>query len=104
MVKLPIILTDNMSMDNFLDFYERVKTLSKELGLTVRSVIESCNINYDSYNSYKRYGNYPKADEALLIANKLNTTVEFLVTGKPLNEQIKLKVLKERLTDIANSL
>ncbi len=65
-----------------LDFYERVKDLVKQKNITVRNLIEDCGINYDSYNSCKRYGNLPRADEAVKIATALNTTVEFLVTGE----------------------
>lgn len=104
MVKLPIIFTDNVGMDNYLDFYERVKTLSKVQGVTVRSVIESCGINYDSYNSYKRYGNLPRTDESLAIAKALKTTVEYLVTGESVDCQKEINDLKKKVLDFANSL
>jgi len=35
-----------------------------------------------SYNTYRRRGLLPRADEAVAIAAALGTTVEFLVTGK----------------------
>lgn len=64
------------------DFYDRVKELAKSHNTTVRAVIENCQINYDSYNSCKRYKNLPRADEAVKIAEYLDTSVEYLVTGK----------------------
>jgi transcriptional regulator with XRE-family HTH domain len=64
-----------------MDFYENVKQLVKTNNLTLRSFIESLGINYDSYNSCKKYNNLPRADEAVKIAQALNTTVEYLVTG-----------------------
>lgn len=69
-----------------MDFYERVKTLVKDnTNLTLRTFIESLDMNYDSYNGLKRYGNLPRADEAYKIASVLNTSVEYLVTGKDSN-------------------
>lgn len=64
-----------------MNFYENVKQLVKTNNLTLRSFIESLGINYDSYNSCKKYNNLPRADEAVKIAQALNTTVEYLVTG-----------------------
>lgn len=65
-----------------MDFYERVKNLVKDnTELTLRAFIESLDINYDSYNGQKRYNNLPRADEAVKIAEALNTSVEFLVSG-----------------------
>lgn len=90
-------------MSNYLDFYERVKNCSKEQNRTVRSVIESCNINYDSYNSYKRYGNLPRTDEAIAIAETLGTTVEFLVTGKLPTAETELMKLKNKILEFAKS-
>lgn len=83
------------------DFYERVKVLSKSQNRNLRELIESCGINYDSYNSYKRYGNLPRANEAVAIADALGTTVEYLVTGK--DPQDKKEVIKEYLTMLLSS-
>ena len=84
------------------DFYERVKTLAKSQNKNLRELIESCGMNYDSYNSYKRYGNLPRANEAEAIADALGTTVEYLVTGK--DPQDKKEVIKEYLTTLLESL
>jgi len=84
------------------DFYERVKTLAKSQNKNLRELIESCGMNYDSYNSYKRYGNLPRANEAVAIADALGTTVEYLVTGK--DPQDKKEVIKEYLTTLLESL
>ena len=65
-----------------MDFFDRTKNLVKSrTSMTLRSFIESIGINYDSYNGLKRYGNMPRADEAVRIASALGTTVEYLVTG-----------------------
>jgi transcriptional regulator with XRE-family HTH domain len=65
-----------------VDFYDRIKQLAKETkGLTVQEFVLSLGLNHDSYYSLKRAGNLPRADEALKIAQALNTSVEYLVTG-----------------------
>jgi transcriptional regulator with XRE-family HTH domain len=84
------------------DFYERVKTLAKSQNKNLRELIESCGMNYDSYNSYKRYGNLPRANEAVAIADALGTTVEYLVAGK--DPQDKNEVIKEYLESLIQSL
>lgn len=83
---------------NDLDFYERIKLLAKNKNISIKYMIEACGINYDSYNSCKRYGNLPRADEALSIARYLNTTVEFLVTGEETNP------LAGKVTELENKL
>lgn len=82
-----------------MDFYERVKQLVKNKNFTLKFFIESLGINYDSYNGQKRYNNLPRADDALKIASALNTTVEYLVTGKnvaiPMDLEITIKQLEQ---------
>jgi hypothetical protein len=65
-----------------MDFFNAVKRLAKERkNLSLQEFIISLGINFDSYYSLKRYHNLPRADEAVLIAQALGTTVEYLVTG-----------------------
>lgn len=65
-----------------MDFYERVKELSKNQNLSLIPFLQSLGINYETYKSAKRLNNLPRADEAVKIAEALNTSVEFLVSGK----------------------
>ena len=64
-----------------MDFYARVKQIAKGKGTSLQDFIISLGLNQDSYYTRKRAGNLPRADEALLIAQALGTTVEYLVTG-----------------------
>lgn len=90
-------------MENYEEFYERVKQVAKSQNKTVRVVIENCGIKYDSYNSCKRYGNLPRADETVAIAKALNTTVEYLVTGELSGSDAELSELKKKILDFAQS-
>lgn len=84
-----------------MDFYENVKKLVKNNNFTLRIFIESLGINYDTYNGQKRLNNLPRADEAVKIAQALNTTVEFLVTGEETNKaQKELDTLKQKLKEL----
>ena len=81
-------------MNNSLDFYERVKALVKDRGYAVPAFLESLGLNYQTYKSARRLGNLPRANDAVTIANALETTVEYLVTGQvdvPL-EQLRASV------------
>lgn len=84
-----------------MNFYENVKKLVKNNNFTLRIFIESLGINYDTYNGQKRLNNLPRADEAVKIAQALNTTVEFLVTGEEFNKaQQELDNLKQKLKEL----
>jgi transcriptional regulator with XRE-family HTH domain len=65
-----------------MDFFDRVKALNKEkTNMTLKTFVESFGINYDTYNSGRRMGNLPRADETVKIAAALGVSVEYLVTG-----------------------
>ena len=87
---------------NDLSFYERVKSLTKSQNKNLREVIESCGINYDSYNSCKRYGNLPRANEVVAMAKALNTTAEYLVTGEQTYD--KTAIIKHCLKELIDQL
>lgn len=88
-----------------MDFYENVKKLVKNNNFTLRIFIESLGINYDTYNGQKRLNNLPRADEAVKIAQALNTTVEFLVTGEETNKDKQtLETIKTKLNEVLDLL
>ena len=87
--------TQNMAKIKNMDFYTRVKQLAKKSkNLTLQEFIFSIGLNHASYYSLQRDGNLPRADEALLIAQALGTTVEYLLEGID-PESRKLIVLDE---------
>ena len=63
-------------------FYSRVKKTAKASSLKLGDIFLKTGINKSSYDSYRRCGNFPRADEAYRIAKELGVTVEFLLTGK----------------------
>lgn len=99
MVKFHHFYADNMSMD----FYDRVKELVKKQGFSLAEFVQSLGINYETYRSAKRLGNYPRTDETVAIAKALNTTVEYLVTGEFPKADAELRELKKKLLEFAQS-
>lgn len=84
-----------------MDFYERVKNLVKNKNLSLLPFLSSLGIEYEKYRGQKRFNNLPRADEAVKIAQALNTTVEFLVTGEETNKaQQELDTLKQKLKEL----
>jgi SOS-response transcriptional repressor LexA len=65
-----------------MDFFERVKGLVREKGTTIRAVAVEAGLSLNTYDSLKKRGNLPRADEALIIAQRLGTTIEYLLTGE----------------------
>ena len=65
-----------------MEFYERIKDLVKKSNLTLKQFIEDAGVNYETYNSLKRYDNLPRADDCVKLAKHLGVSVEYLVTGK----------------------
>ena len=68
-----------------MDYFERVKELARANNTTIEAVANSAKLSRDSYNSYRKKGNLPRADEACEMAEFLGTTVEYLVSGKVLS-------------------
>ena len=91
-----------------MDFFERVKKLVKvKTSLTLMAFISDLGIDYEKYRGSIRYGNLPRADEALRIAKALDTTVEYLVTGETPEQDNRLHQLQleiEKLNKFSKSL
>jgi len=79
---------------SFIDFYERVKSLAKTKNITIEYIVGQAGLSLASYNAYRRRGNLPRADEALVIAQALGTTVEYLIMGTE-PENIKKIILDD---------
>jgi hypothetical protein len=73
-----------------MTFYDRVKDIvKKNTSMTLEAFIQSLGINYGTYQTQRKAHNLPRADEALKIAQALNTSVEYLVSGsKPGTEPL----------------
>jgi hypothetical protein len=79
----------------YIDFYERVKSLVKAKKTTIEYVVGEAGLSLASYNAYRRHKNLPRADEALKIAQTLDTTVEYLIAGIVSEASTSNKALEE---------
>ena len=80
-----------------MDFYERTKELVKKNKLSFIPFLEDLGINYATFKYARRLNVLPRADEACLIAEALNTSVEYLVTGKKPELSVDVTELLETL-------
>jgi len=65
-----------------LDFWLRVKDKLDYQDSTQRELAEKINESYNTLQSWINRDRLPNAEQAVRIADSLNTSVEFLVTGK----------------------
>ncbi len=64
------------------EFWNRVKELIKEQNKTQIELCEFCGLNLHAFRNKIALNTNPNVIDAYKIAAYLNTTVEFLVTGK----------------------
>ena len=80
-------------------FWKRVKTLLKQNKLTQENLAEKAGLNFSNLKQQIFYNRLPDAAQATAIALSLDTTVEYLVTGKDLDHPRKARI-KELLNEI----
>ena len=76
-------------MANMLDFWERVNTLSKALGISKKELATILKISYNSFTGYQTKDRVPRAEVAVKIAQAIGTSVEYLITGEEFGEDEK---------------
>ena len=65
-----------------MTFSDRIDALLKRKKITQKELAEHLHIRRPSISDWKKDGSYPRADIAFKIAQKLETTVEYLISGK----------------------
>lgn len=78
------------------EFWIRVAQLSKEKHLQQSDLAELCGVSLATYRGWVYKGFYPNVKDAMAIAKRLGTTVDYLVTGK--EDNISINELLEPLT------
>lgn len=82
-----------------LEFIDRVEKLIEKKGVTKKDFAAKIGITQQAIYDWKKRQTIPSADIAVKIANYLNTSVEYLVTGS--EPGIKTKI-PEDLQEIIN--
>ena len=68
-----------------MNFFDRVRIEVKQNNTTIEDLLASVfneEVSRSTYNTWKRRGTLPRANQAVSIANALGVTVEYLVTGQ----------------------
>jgi transcriptional regulator with XRE-family HTH domain len=92
----------NMNEENFWD---RVKTLLKQNKLTQENLAEKAGLNFNNLKQQIFYNRIPDAVQSVAIAQVLNTSVEFLVTGEESDSsKNQLLEIKKQLEQMLASL
>lgn len=79
-------------------FWNNVKKILVEKNILQKDFADTLGINISTLKNQMTRNIIPDAESAVKIATALNTSVEFLVTGKEENPAAKeLKELKEKL-------
>lgn len=87
-----------------LDFWLRVKNKLDFQDSTQRELAQKINESYNTLQSWINRDRLPNAEQAVKIANALNTTVEFLVTGTLSNKKSDHSKTIELLENAINNL
>ena len=92
-------------MEQATEIWNRINALIKEKNTTQNSLSVVCGFNSRRIQNLSGANRLPDAIEITKIAEALNVSVEYLVTGKNSDtSRIQLLDIKERLTQIAESI
>ena len=87
-----------------LDFWSRVKEKLDYQDTTQRDLAEKIGESYNTLQSWINRNRLPNAEQAVRIAEALNSSVEFLVTGKvtfkKTNHDKTIKLLTEAIEQL----
>ncbi|MCR4941023.1 MAG: helix-turn-helix domain-containing protein [Treponemataceae bacterium] len=90
-----------------LQFWKRVKDKLDYHDLTQKELAEKIHESYNTLQSWINRNRLPNAEQAVKIADALETSVEFLVTGtiknKPSNNAKTIKLLEDAIQNLRKS-
>ena len=75
---------DNKGMEEL--FFSRIEDMLKEKKKTQKDMVSYIGISAQSFTNWKSMNSIPSADVAVKIADYLETSVEYLITGKESDE------------------
>ncbi|MBQ9281415.1 MAG: helix-turn-helix transcriptional regulator [Treponema sp.] len=91
-----------------LDFWLRVKEKLDYQDLTQRELADKIDESYNTLQSWINRDRLPNAEQAVKVADALNTSVEFLVTGRRTqgksNHSRTVKLLEEAIENLKKDL
>jgi transcriptional regulator with XRE-family HTH domain len=91
-------------MDNSMAFWENVKKEIKRQNTTQEWTAKKAGISFNTFQGWISKKIYPRADDAVYIAEALNTSVEYLVTGIQKDTTHLLNAIRSNLPQIKQRL
>ena len=87
-----------------VEFWKRTNKLIKNKNSKQENIAQECDIPYQTFRSWVTRQTFPDALQAYKIAQALNTTVEYLVTGEDTSPyKQELDKLKAAIIPVLNS-
>lgn len=87
-----------------VEFWKRTNKLIKDKNSKQENVAQECGIPYQTLRSWVTRQTFPDALQAYKIAKALNTTVEYLVSGKNTDSSRKINEVRDLLLDVVNNI
>ncbi|NVP22683.1 helix-turn-helix domain-containing protein [Treponema phagedenis] len=91
-------------MNDGASFWKRTNTLIKAQNTTQEAIAAKADIKYQTFRNMSAKGTFPRADEAFLIAQSLNVSVEYLITGRHPNNAETVDRTKTLLAEAMRTL
>lgn len=63
-----------------MNLLDRIIALTKDKGISIRQLERACNMGNGVIDNWSK--SYPRSDKLLAVANYLQTSVDYLLTGK----------------------
>ncbi|MDR2543675.1 MAG: helix-turn-helix domain-containing protein [Treponema sp.] len=83
--------------DNASVFWEIVRKEIKSQNTTQEWVAQKSGISFNTFQGWMSKGLFPRVNEAVRIANSLNTSVEYLINGSVQTDKKPLQIICQSL-------
>ena len=91
-------------MNSGKDVVDRIDTLLKNKNQKRQALADYAGISVQAFTNWSSRGNFPPSDIALKMAEFLNISIEYLITGKKPDNSEKIKETKELLLKVIENL
>ncbi|MCL2441755.1 MAG: helix-turn-helix domain-containing protein [Treponema sp.] len=81
-------------------FWNRIKNLMKNKKVTQETISKACGISVNTWRGWNSKNIAPTLHDCAKIAKYLDVSIDFLVTGKEQNSQVKLAEIRELLDKV----
>lgn len=87
-----------------MSFIERLDYLIEKRETSRQEVARYAGLAKSTVSEWARTGALPRADVAIMIAEYLNTTVEYLITGKESDNSLVINEMKDQVMKLKDDI